>query len=634
MAPSPVWVYFSEDEKTKVVKCSKCTQSFDNPSTTTLYYHLSHVHFINLKKLPPKGRPSSNAMSEREEEERGGARDDACTQALLYMLAKDDMAVRTVERDGFRKFVYTLQPLYHVPSEPTITKKLGLKYEELRAAVGHELAEAEGLSLACDLWTHKETMNAYLGNDFECVEIGARPMPEKKTIENLRVALREICAEWRIDYDRVCAVVTDGGANIKGAVRDEFAGVKHISCVAHRLNMIGHSALHFKVPKLPSEVEPENALREEDIADSLDATTDITLLIQKVKKIVRFFRSSDVATQKLKDQQQHDGKEPHQCLKLVQQVRIRWNSAFYMIDRFLLLSDQVTAVLFKLARERGSTKRKPPPMVSMDELEVLREVRDLLKPLEEATRLVCVGKSVSLGYVIPLVSGLKQKISKFEAATAVGFNLEQELLAQIDKQFQGIELLRAYAAATMLDPRFKKWAFQSPVAASNIVNHLSKSYRMSANSCNRVPGSIVIGSKVKEKLQDDGRALEEAVSVQREATAANSGSLCPYASGVWAGQDTASALPSQLRAYLLSPPLDRREHPNPIKAWESMKTGHEHLYDLAMQYFPVMATSSSAERLFSHAGLIATQLRSRLSPEHLNQLVFLRSVPARFWFPK
>ncbi len=42
---------------------------FTKPSTTTLYYHLSHVHFINLKKLPPKGKQQSNRSSSPEPSE-------------------------------------------------------------------------------------------------------------------------------------------------------------------------------------------------------------------------------------------------------------------------------------------------------------------------------------------------------------------------------------------------------------------------------------------------------------------------------------------------------------------------------------------------------------------------------------
>ena len=78
-----------------------------------------------------------------------------------------------------------------------------------------------------------------------------------------------------------------------------------------------------------------------------------------------------------------------------------------MLERFLLLADPVSRVLLKLQRERNSTRSKPPNMLTGDELEILTEVKELLKPLEEATLLVST-KTVPLSDVIPMVYGLKQ----------------------------------------------------------------------------------------------------------------------------------------------------------------------------------------------------------------------------------
>ena len=93
-----------------------------------------------------------------------------------------------------------------------------------------------------------------------CVELAAHPMPQRKTIENLRKVIRDICGEWQIEYSQVRACVTDGGANIKGAVRAEFGADKHISCAGHMLNNIGEAVLKFEIRKPPSEQEPHEAL--------------------------------------------------------------------------------------------------------------------------------------------------------------------------------------------------------------------------------------------------------------------------------------------------------------------------------------------------------------------------------------
>lgn len=99
-----------------------------------------------------------------------------------------------------------------------------------------------------------------------------------------------------------------------------------------------------------------------------------------------------------------------------------------------------------------------------------------------------------------------------------------------------------------------------------------------------------------------------------------------------ADSDEAGGLPIQLRQYLTRPAVNRKQNPNPFTVWESMKYEYPYLWKVAKKYLPIVATSVPCERLFSHAGLIANQLRSRLSPQHINELIFLRSIGEEMWF--
>ncbi|KAH7960873.1 hypothetical protein HPB49_024167 [Dermacentor silvarum] len=95
---------------------------------------------------------------------RGGVRDKHATDALGYMITHDDLPLTTTEKDRFKTFVKALQPLYKPPTEPTVTKTLEEKYEELRAHYGRRIRAADHLSLTADLWTHESTMRSYLGH--------------------------------------------------------------------------------------------------------------------------------------------------------------------------------------------------------------------------------------------------------------------------------------------------------------------------------------------------------------------------------------------------------------------------------------------------------------------------------------
>ncbi|XP_075164152.1 uncharacterized protein LOC142236760 [Haematobia irritans] len=87
-----------------------------------------------------------------------------------------------------------------------------------------------------------------------------------------------------------------------------------------------------------------------------------------------------------------------------------------------------------------------------------------------------------------------------------------------------------------------------------------------------------------------------------------------------------NALPLQLRQFLNTPTVNRKANPNPFIAWEVIQNEYPYVWKIAKNILPIVATSVPSERLFSHAGIIANQLRNRISPQHLNQLVFLRSL--------
>lgn len=93
----------------------------------------------------------------------GGSRDAIVTDALLFMIAKDNMPLCTTERVGFSTFVKKLQPLWRIPSEPTVTKKLHLKYETLKERILEKFSLCDSICLTTDIWTHKNTMSSYLG---------------------------------------------------------------------------------------------------------------------------------------------------------------------------------------------------------------------------------------------------------------------------------------------------------------------------------------------------------------------------------------------------------------------------------------------------------------------------------------
>lgn len=70
-----------------------------------------------------------------------------------------------------------------------------------------------------------------------------------------------------------------------------------------------------------------------------------------------------------------------------------------------------------------------------------------------------------------------------------------------------------------------------------------------------------------------------------------------------------------------APPIPLSE--DPLSWWRKNEVMYPLLSKLAKRYLCIPATSVSAERVFSTAGDIVTAQRSTLTPEHVDQLLFL-----------
>jgi len=81
---------------------------------------------------------------------------------------------------------------------------------------------------------------------------------------------------WDI-FEKVVAVVTDGGFNIKGAVR--LMDLSHLPCIAHKLNFVVQYSLKLS----------EN--QETDPSDDADES-NLKKLFKKCRNIVGYFRRS------------------------------------------------------------------------------------------------------------------------------------------------------------------------------------------------------------------------------------------------------------------------------------------------------------------------------------------------------
>lgn len=270
-------------------------------------------------------------------------------------------------------------------------------------------------------------------------------------------------------------------------------------------------------------------------------------------------------------------------LKLKHDVRTRWNSIFYMLERLLEVKISLSATLPQLDSSS--------PNLDSNEWTIIEAVVALLRPFENVTVILSGEKYLSLSSVIPLVFGLRNAIQNKTPVTELGKNLKRSLSAVIEKRLAVYETNRTASKATFLDPRFKKKGFSLESNANNaqmwVINELSN-----IMTTDQVLSSSSLNSP--------------SVSIDSAVTALGKNDI----SGVVDKKITESSAPPtsytcaamMVKQYIELPYLDRKC--DPLKFWNDKKCLFPRLSKIPQKYLCIPASSVPSERLFSKAGIL------------------------------
>lgn len=183
------------------------------------------------------------------------------------------------------------------------------------------------LTLTSDTWTADMQTKSFMGITIHFIKdsklisdnIWITELCESHTAAYIESQLTEILATWEINTNKIVAVVTDNAPNIVKAVSDTFGISKHVPCFSHTTNLL--------------------------CDNSIKHTKGLNDLIEKVRSIVVYFKRSVKATDILRKIQREAGASEGSFKKLILDVRTRWNSTYYMIDRFLERVPQISNIL-------------------------------------------------------------------------------------------------------------------------------------------------------------------------------------------------------------------------------------------------------------------------------------------------
>lgn len=572
-------------------KCKLCGKNIKvGGGTSNMLAHLKRNHPqatvpVNQEEPESAGgnlRPSIPLPSHQEQPQKTsiqsklnmtvGSNKKKIDEYLTLMIATDFQPYSIVEDSGFQKFVAALNPSYVLPTRQKIRYDLmPLLYTKAKSQLAALLQSTEYVALTTDLWSN-QTMDSYItvtvhffiGCHLKSYVLTTSDVPTNHSSQELAEIMTNIISEWKL-VNKISAIVTDNASNMVKMC--DLLGIRHMPCFAHTLNLTIDDALEL---------------------------VEVQEIVEKCKIIVKFFKKSSVGWRALKLEQKE--KNPNAPpLKLIQHVKTRWNSTFYMLKRLLRLSDELAVVCRKLVQA--------PDFLSACEENIAKEVVNVLEIFDEATKLVSADQYPTSSLIIPVICGLYENLNTIEISldTDIGKMFCSAVKRHMSTRLLIYESRTVTQVSTYLHPNFR-----------NGFRH----------SENMLSAKELVRRELSNLLKDHTPNLNVENSVKDEETTTKTPGILDFLKkrSRDPANSTASAI-NMLRMYLES--NCEGEGTEAVgNFWQNTKYLVP-LNKIAFKYLAVPATSVPSERMFSTSGYVLSSRRSRLLDDAVDQLCFL-----------
>lgn len=292
--------------------------------------------------------------------------------SILRMICKDLHPPSIVEDEGFTEFMGQFQCALPTRTDLT-TRLLPEKCEEVRRSLSELLISANQIAISFDVWTIEDT-RSFLTITAHYIPFGHLRSSVLSTKEVVGLHASDSIAQcvwselqaWGIEYKVSSIVSVADEALVQSA---GMLDLGHLPCIATILDQCAA-----------------------DILLSLSVAD----LVDKFRNIVAYFKSSEAAL--ALQQRQEEVGEPD--LRVIPEGSRRWLSTWKMLERLLLVKDNLLAIYWALPNV--------PAFPVNSEWEVIKDVVGLLKHLEVLMETeLAVERYPTLPKMMPLIRGLR-----------------------------------------------------------------------------------------------------------------------------------------------------------------------------------------------------------------------------------
>lgn len=488
-------------------------------------------------------------------------------EQLVRMIAKGYHALRMVDEVEFRKFVEMLNPGYTLPTRKTLSESILPKvYAKVLEKVKEQIAKAAAICITTDAWT-SSVQDGYVAITAHFIDTDTHKLCTVMIgcieFEERHTSLNlKSFLETKFEEWNIRQYVNVIVSDNAANILSavRLGGWRSLSCYAHTINLV--------------------------VQSSLDAISDT---MRRVKDVIEYFHRSAPAKKKLAEIQEQMNISP---LKLKQDVVTRWNSTYDALQRIIKIKEALIATLAIM---------RPDISLPQDDWLTIEKATDLLKIFYEITVEISGEMYVSASKYIVFCKIINRALNKYVPECNEKIQqMHNNLKVQMQQRFGEVENNTLLCEATILDPRFKKSGF------SNFRN-----FERAASTL-----KLRIGSDRTQVLQE---SVEE-VPVPQPKTGSIWDEFDEEISAHIPQNPTAAGI-VEFDKYMEEPLIKRTE--NPLLWWKDRKCVYPRLYKYMLKRLNITATSVPCERVFSKAGLILNERRTRLKTKKLSELIFI-----------
>jgi len=596
--PKTSWVWkffqFNEDNTKTICQINGCKKMLAwCGSPSSMKTHLLGAHQISKTVAMRYQEEELKELKKSDDNinPHDSFKQESLTKNVMGFVVGTVQPLSIVEDPDFINMINGFDKRYKIPCYKTLKDRIFTAYEVGKDTLKSQFTQIQHISLTIDAWSSPAHL-PYLGitahwlsSKFEPQEVllSMEELPYPHSAFEIQDHLFDLLYEWEID-SKITAIVTDNASNVKKACNNMRIG-ERIPCAAHTLQL--------------------------SIGKGLDT---IKILIGKCKQLISFL-SADKKKQQLKESQiylyRHQAVQETEdlekkaenliCLEVVKANNTRWNSTLYAFERLIILNPAIQMLKASLMNDISSYIRKEGEKLealcpTIHEWKIIKELVKLLRPFEEATRMLSGSKYPSIGFTYPIMHNLRERlevdVNSFETNEAT--ECQKAILEDMVVRWEFPQNL--CLKGSFFDPRFKSLDFiNSQETCDQIINQLKEEYE------------ILKQDNTDELPDKDADELTTMGSFWKKKNA-----------------KTITPIKDEFQHYLNVTELPALEEYDSFLWWGTNKNQYPILHQLAMKYLSIPATSVPSERLFSDAKNLITPQRTRLDSYLINQLMFLK----------